>query len=371
MLERYKQYKISLNIKKCIFGTPFGIVLRHVVYRQGILVDPAKIVVIVNLPPPKSMRQLRATLIHTRYYKNFIKGYAQITRPLKKLLKKDTKFQWNEDCQLGLDILKENMAKKNILVFPYWENTFHVHVDASKIALGVILVQLGAGDLDHPIGFASMKLLESKKNYNTTEREAMAMVYALQKFRHYLLGKHFKMFTIHYSLKYLVNKPVLGGRIYRWILLFQEFDFEVIVKPRKRNARPYHLSRVTNGEEPTNLEEKFPNAQLFSVQIDDEYLFDIIEFLSTRVEKKEFSSTKNKNLVVRTIDYQLIANHIYNLDADNILRRCVLEHERPMLLSKSQEGIAGGKYAGKYTAQKVWRTSLWWPIVHKYEKEYW
>jgi hypothetical protein len=96
-----------------------------------------------------------------------------------------------------------------------------VHVDASTITLGAIPVQPGAGDLDHPIAFASRKLSESEQNYNTTEREGLAMVYTLQKFRHYLLGKHFKMFTDHSSLKYLVNKLVLGGSIYRWLLLFR------------------------------------------------------------------------------------------------------------------------------------------------------
>jgi hypothetical protein len=219
MLERCRQCQISLNIKKCIFRTPFGILLGHIVCKQGLLVDPAKIAVIVNLPPPKIVCQLRATLGHTGYYRKFIKGYAQITAPMEKLLRKDTKFQWNEDCQHGLDTLKEKMVTAPILVFPDWEKTFHVHVDASAIALGAILAQPGAGDLDHPIAFASRKLSESEQNYNTTEREGLAMVYALQKFRHYLLGKHFKMFTDHSTLKYLVNKPVLGGRICRWLLL--------------------------------------------------------------------------------------------------------------------------------------------------------
>jgi hypothetical protein len=100
-----------------------------------------------------------------------------------------------------------------------------VHVDASAITLGAILVQPGAGDLDHPISFARRKLSELEQNYNTTEREGLAMVYALQKFRQYLLGKHFNMFPDHLALKYLVNKLVLGGRIRRWLLLFQEFDF--------------------------------------------------------------------------------------------------------------------------------------------------
>jgi hypothetical protein len=92
MLERCRQCQISLNIKKFIFGTPFGILLGHIVCKQGLLVDPTKIAVIVNLPPPKSVHQLRETLGHTGYYRKFIKGYAQITAPMEKLLKKDTIF---------------------------------------------------------------------------------------------------------------------------------------------------------------------------------------------------------------------------------------------------------------------------------------
>jgi hypothetical protein len=189
-----------------------------------------------------------------------IKEYAQIIAPMEKLLRKDTKYQWNDACQHGLDTLKENMVTAPILVFPDWEKTFHVHVDALAIALGAILAQPGAGDLDHPIAFTSIKLSDSEHNYNMTKREGLAMVYALQKFRHYLLGKKFKMFTDHSTLKYLVNKPVLGGLICQWLLLFQEFDFEVIVKRGKMNAGSDHLSRVTNGEEPMNLEDKFLDA---------------------------------------------------------------------------------------------------------------
>ena len=86
------------------------------------------------------------------------------------------------------------------------------------------------------------------------------MVYALQKFRHYLLGVHFKMFTDHSALKYLINKLVLGGKISRWLLLFQEYNFEIIVKPGRLNARPDHLSRLETGEEPTILEDNMPDA---------------------------------------------------------------------------------------------------------------
>jgi hypothetical protein len=119
MLEICRQCQILLNIKKCIFRTPFGILLGHIAWKQGLLVDPSKIAIIINLPPPKTIHQLRATLGHTRCYNFFIKGYVQINAPMEKLLRKDTKFQWNEDFQHGLDTLKEKMVNTPILVFPY------------------------------------------------------------------------------------------------------------------------------------------------------------------------------------------------------------------------------------------------------------
>ena len=106
MLEKCRQYQISLNLKKCIFCAPFGILLGHIVCRQGLMVDPAKIAIIVNLPAPNSVKQLRTALGHTGYYIKFIKGYAKITAPMEKLLKKDVKFLWNEECQKILDTLK-------------------------------------------------------------------------------------------------------------------------------------------------------------------------------------------------------------------------------------------------------------------------
>ena len=151
-----------------------------------------------------------------------------------------------------------------------------MHVDASSTVLGVVLAQPGEGNLDHPITYASGKLSFVERNYTTTKREGLAMVYALQKFRHYLLDGHFKMFIDHLDLKYLVNKPVLGERICKWLLLFQEFDFEIVVKPGQLNTGPDHLSHIENGEEPTNIEDGLPDAQLFRFEITDNYYGPIV-----------------------------------------------------------------------------------------------
>jgi hypothetical protein len=158
MFDRCGELQISLNLRKCIFCVPHGNLLGHIVCREGVLVDPAKVAVIVNMPMPMSAKQLRSTLGHTGYYHRFIGRYANITAPLENLLKKVEMFQWNPECDKAFETLKEKLSTSSIMMFPNWENEFHVHVDASGIALGAILVQPRDGDMDHPIYFASHKL---------------------------------------------------------------------------------------------------------------------------------------------------------------------------------------------------------------------
>jgi hypothetical protein len=260
MLDKCGQCHISLNLKKCIFFSPFGVLLGHIVCKQGLLVDPSKITIFVDLPPPTSVRHLHTVLGHIGYYRNFIKGYAHIKTPMEKILKKDCLFQWSEECQQSFNTLKQEMVTAPILVFLDWSKEFHVHVNGSFISLAVVLAQPRERYIDHPLSFARRNLSSTEINYTTTEREGLAMVYALQKFRHYLLGGHFKMFIDHPALKYLFNKPVLGGIICRWILLFQEYDIQIMVKLGRMNKGPDHLSRLENGEEPTSLEDTLPDA---------------------------------------------------------------------------------------------------------------
>lgn len=130
------------------------------------------------------------------------------------------------------------------------------------------------------------------------------------------------------------------------------------------------MSRLENGNEPVNLDENLPDAQLFSVRMVDSYFEDIVQFLSTRMALTDYKVAQKKQLVVKATDYPLIAGHLYKLGPDEVLRRCVLEHERPIILAEAHEGIAGGHYAGKATAQKILRAGLRWPTLHKDAKEY-
>jgi hypothetical protein len=168
------------------------------------------------------------------------------------------------------------------LVTPNWIMEFHVHCDASNIAIGAILAQNIHGDRDSPIHYASRLLNNAEKNYSTTKREALAMIYSVGKFRHYLLANHFVFYVDHQALIYLVNRPVVSERIARWMLLLQEYDFEVAYKPGRSHVMADHLSRIESGEDPSEVQDQFPDASLFMVHVQpfEDWQAPFIEYLN-------------------------------------------------------------------------------------------
>lgn len=265
MFERSRQLQISLNVKKCIFAVPFGTLLGHIVCKDGVCVDPTKIAIIIHMEPPHNIRKLRETLGHMGYFRSLIRNYATIIAPMERLLKRMEEFIWTTDCQVALDKLKEMLVSAPILVYPDWNKMFHVHIDASRIALGAVLAQPGE-NMDHLVDYARKNLSMVEKNYTTTKREALAMVYSLQKFRHYLFGASFKFLTDHSTQKYLVNKLALEVRICRWLLLFQDFTFEVVVKLGILNVGSDHLSRLETRESDGAIDDQLPNVDLFRIE---------------------------------------------------------------------------------------------------------
>ena len=140
-------------------------------------------------------------------------------------------------------------------------------MDASNISLGSILSQKDSEGHDHPIYYASRQLVAAERNYTVTEREALGMIYSVQKFRHYLLGYKFVFHVDHDALKYMVNKPQLSGRIARWVLLLQEFDFTIEVRLGKKHANADHLSWLTDSLGMESIEDALLDAKLFVVDV--------------------------------------------------------------------------------------------------------
>ena len=124
---------------------------------------------------------------------------------MEELLRINVPYHWTEECQHSFELLKRKLVEAPILKFPVWSKKFHVHIDASALVVGVILTQPTDDAIDHQNAYASRNINKVEQNYSTTKREALGMVFALQKFQHYLLANPFIFYTDHQALKYLVK----------------------------------------------------------------------------------------------------------------------------------------------------------------------
>ena len=139
-------------------------------------------------------------------------------------------FEWTNKCETSFNKLKEALISAPVLKTLYWDQIFHVHIDASAFVIGCILAQLGEHNMDFPISYASCQMNTVERNYLTSKRQGLSMVYVIKKFKHYLLANKFVFFVDHQALLYLVNKPCSIRRIVKWFLILLEFDFTVMVK---------------------------------------------------------------------------------------------------------------------------------------------
>lgn len=203
-----------------------GIVLGHVVSKDGLEVDKSKVDLIANLPPPQSVKNIRSFLGHEGFYRRFIKDFSKISKPLSNLLAKDVKFEFSNECKTSFETLKSILTTTPIIQSPDWTHPFELMCDASDYAIGVVLGQR-IDKIPRVIYYASKNLNDAQLNYSTTEKEFLAVIFALEKFRPYLVGSKIINYTDHAALHYLLLKKDAKARLIRWILLLQEFDQEI------------------------------------------------------------------------------------------------------------------------------------------------
>ncbi|CAA7046799.1 unnamed protein product [Microthlaspi erraticum] len=187
VLQRCEDKHLVLNWEKCHFMVRDGIVLGHRISERGIEVDKAKIEVMTNLQPPKTVKDIRSFLGHAGFYRRFIKDFSQIARPLTRLLCKDINFEFTEECHKAFTKIKDALVSAPVVQPPNWELPFEIMCDASDYAVGAVLGQRKDKKL-HVIYYASRTLDEAQCKYATTEKELLAIVFAFEKFRSYLVG---------------------------------------------------------------------------------------------------------------------------------------------------------------------------------------
>ncbi|XP_042426035.1 uncharacterized protein LOC122013888 [Zingiber officinale] len=334
VLQRCEETNLVLNWEKCHFMVREGIVLGHLVSERGIEVDTAKVEVIENLPPPTNVKGVRSFLGHAGFYRRFIKDFSKISKPLTNLLIKETEFLFDENCLDAFSRLKEALISAPIMQVPDWTLPFEIMCDASDYAVGAVLGQRRDRKV-HAIYYASRTLDDAQMNYATTEKELLAIVFALDKFRSYLVGSKVIVYTYHVAIRYLLSKKDAKPRLIRWILLLQEFDLEIKDKQGTENVVADHLSRLYQGqsgtkEEDLPIDDCFIDEHLLAIKrIDSPWYADYANFLACGILPHQMSYQQRKKFFGDIKSYVWDDPLLFKKCADTIYRRCIASPYHP------------------------------------------
>ncbi|RVW58968.1 Retrovirus-related Pol polyprotein from transposon 17.6 [Vitis vinifera] len=281
----YFQIEIAVEDKEkttftCPFGTytyrrmPFGLCNALTTFQRcmlSIFSDMVECIMEVFMdelvPSPTTIKGVRQFLGHVGFYRRFIKDFSKLARPLYELLVKDAKFVWDDRCQQIFEELKLLLTTAPIVRAPNWQLPFEVMCDANDFAIGAVLWQREDGKT-YVIYYVSKMLNEAQRNYTTTEKELLAIVFALDKFYAYLVGSFIVVFTDHSTLKYFLTKQDAKARLIRWILLLQEFNLQIKDNKGVENVAADHLSRIAiaHNSHSFPINDDFPEKSLMLIE---------------------------------------------------------------------------------------------------------
>lgn len=234
---------LLVSFDKCQFCRPELKYLGYVVDEIGLRPDPEKIQAILNIPPPRNVKDIRRFIGTASYYRRFVPQFSTIIAPLSNLTKKNVKWCWSPECDTSFRTLKETLVTAPILTCPDFSRTFYVQTDASAYGIGCVLTQFFE-DGEKVICYLSRTLTSQERKYSSVERELIAVIWSLEKLRHYVEGFHFKVITDCHSLLWLHRLKDPQGRLARWALRLQPYDFEIIHRKGSDHAVPDFLSRA-------------------------------------------------------------------------------------------------------------------------------
>ncbi|GFT93743.1 hypothetical protein TNCV_1693761 [Trichonephila clavipes] len=353
VLKCLQEAGLKLNSKKCLFAAQEVKILGHLVSSNGVRPDPDKIKAVRNFPTPKNIHDIRSFLGLCSYFRRFIKGFCYLAEPLQSLLKSGVEFHWGPEEVEAFHSLKKALTSDPVLGMYDERASTEIHTDASGYGIGAVLVQI-QNNVEKVIAYASRTLTKAEKNYSTTERECLAIVWATNKFRPYIFGKHFSVVTDNHSLCWLMNLKDPSGRLARWALRLQELDFDVKYKTGKKHSDADALSR-NPVEEETETPDKFlavtTSMNLAMEQKKDQDL-----------AKLKLLSNSSKNEEFRFIDGILCRK---NFDPDGKLWLPVIpKHLRADILRHFHDAPTAGHLGFAKTYDRI-RKRFYWPGMYR------
>jgi len=243
VFEVLRENKLYARREKCTFAKSSVEFLGHVISSDGLKVDNKKIQAIMSWSTPNEHKELQRFIGLAGYYRRFIKDFAHLVLPLSKLLKKDVTWRWEEEQQKSFNALKIMLQEAPVLQLPDFNKPFIVTTDASHYCVGGVLSQQQQDSIDLPVAYYSQKLGVHEINWPVHEKELYAIKQALKKWRHYLHGTKFTIFTDNSACKWFLSHKQVSGRLARWLDFFGQYQFELKHRPGHENVVADALSR--------------------------------------------------------------------------------------------------------------------------------
>ena len=241
VLQRLKRYNMFVNVEKSHLGFKKIRILGQILENGTLRPNPEKVQAIYDVSTPTNRKMVRRFLGMSSYFRQYVQGFAQRTKHLRRLTREDTVFQWGEKEEYEFCDIKSALCANCLLYVPDLRRPFEVHCDASGDGLGAVLYQRGDEGKLHPVEYASRSLSDAEKKWSTRDLEALSIVWSITRWRQYLLFRDFEVFSDHDSLKYLWNTEC--SRLQRWAMFLQQFSFTLTHKAGKTHHVPDLLSR--------------------------------------------------------------------------------------------------------------------------------
>jgi len=253
---RLQAWGLRLHHGKCRFFHDQLPYLGHMITPGGLGVQEAKVEALKRIPVPKDVSRLRAFMGLANYYRRFVRGFSLLAKPLTRLTRVDQEWMWGPDQERAFESLKKALGSAPVLRRPDARRPFQLHTDWSMLGIGAVLTQKDDDGKEYVIAYASRSNNDAEAKYSSYEGECLATVWAVAHFRPYLYGQSFTLVTDHQPLKWLMESDKLTGKLARWALLLQEYDFQVVHKAGLQNLDADGLSR-----NPSLVEEDLTGAR--------------------------------------------------------------------------------------------------------------
>lgn len=367
VVARIAKHGLKLKIKKCEFARDEVELLGHIIDKDGVRVDPAKVKVIQDTPRPTNTTELRSFLGIAGYYRRFIRSFADISSALHAMTSSKISFSWDKEMDKAFHLLKISLSSPPVLAFPNFEKPFGVETDASSVAVGAVLTQKDDDGKTHPVQFASRTMTVAERKYSACEREALAVIFALRKFRLYLLSTEpFILMTDQQALKSAFARKDIHGRLARWLDFLAEYEFEFQYRKGSLNKAADFLSRIKHGEEVIEGTDEGDLLCVLSEEISEAASFDLEEELVEVVTHLSGKCSTGRNKQEKAGIRRRSKNHV--LWQGRLYRRgkkgltvVVRRGDRRGVVKALHDEM--GHWDTRAT-QKLVTERFWWPRVH-------